>query len=94
MTNKELRCPKCGAIGSLVFQNIQQGAYEHKVLKNGKISKRSKYVHIGPEEWSLLRCTNCNGTWFDTDIKNGFEVKGNQVIFQEIDEHYDIRRMT
>lgn len=86
--DKELKCPNCGAVGTLVFQSMQQCAYEHKVLKNGRISKRKKFVHIGPEEWHMLRCEKCCSCWTDTDTEGGFETTKNGIVFQEEKEDY------
>ncbi len=84
--DKELKCPKCGSTGTLVYQNIQQCAYQHKVLKNGKISKRKKFVYIGPEEWGMLVCENCGESWTNTD-PDGFNIDGEEnIFFEDIDE--------
>lgn len=77
---QELKCPNCGAIGTLVYQSVQQAAYQYKVLKNGKLSKKFKYVKIGPEEWANITCNQCGAYWTDQDLEDGFELTCNREI--------------
>ncbi len=84
-----MKCPNCGAVGTLVYQNIQQCAYEHKILANGKISKRKKFVHIGPEEWGNISCTECGMYLCDQD-RNSYHIEDNTIIIdKDFDEDFD-----
>lgn len=77
-----MKCPNCGAMGSLVYQELHQAAYERRVLRNGKLSKKRKYVRIGPLDYSLLFCTQCTSCWWTgTSENDDFDIEDKKVIF-------------
>ena len=56
-----MKCPICGKENTLKICYLQQYSYEHKILKNNKISKVRKKVDCGSTEQSILVCENgCN----------------------------------
>ena len=89
MKNKEIRCPNCGAVETLIYQNIE-GIYPHKVLQSGRISekivKRKNSLQKNQEKRGLLMCEKCNTYWIDMGIKGSFKIKSGKIVFQEVDK--------
>lgn len=78
-----MKCPNCGAEGSLIFQELHQAAYEQRVLKNGKLSKRRIYKRIGSIDVQLVACTKCCANWWNQDTDTVFEIIDDKVVFTE-----------
>lgn len=79
-----MECPICGQVGTLKIQYMYQCAHEHKILKNGTISKaKSKKVDIGSEDWSAVYCINCHSYWSSEDYNKGFNIKNGHIHFDD-----------
>lgn len=74
-----MKCPKCDAKNSLRYREIQQFADEYKILGNGTIGKRRKFVYIGPEEWSCLYCIKCGSYWTGEE----FNIEHKKIVFMD-----------
>lgn len=72
-----MKCPICGEENTLIVNYLFQYSMEHKIRKDGKVSKKYKVVDNGSEETGVLTCENgCNVN----DLDWGIEMDGTLTI--------------
>ena len=75
-------CPVCGS--PIEVSALWQYSLNYKILRNGKISQKSKKKDVGPMEVAIAGCTNenCDVNWAEGE----FRIDENK---RFIDEKYD-----
>ncbi len=62
---KRTKCPLCG--GEIVVSDLCQYAYNHKITKSGKISRKVTRCDCGSMEVSVAGC-KCGANWGQGDF--------------------------
>lgn len=78
-----MKYPKCDKENTLRYQRMYQYAKEHRILKNGQVSKNFRNVEIWSDEWSNVYCTNCNTNWTSDDDNNSFNFNNDKLKFDK-----------
>lgn len=63
-----MKCPKCDAEGTLVYSEYFQYSVDRKVLKDGRLARKSKKSYSSSEEWGSVTCSAC-GAYFTTETR-------------------------
>lgn len=76
-----MKCPKCGAKGTLVLSVMYQVSHDYKIKRDGTLPNKYKKSSEAHEEWSCINCQNCgfNGT----DLQGVYSVVDGKVVFEE-----------
>lgn len=80
-----MRCPNCGAEGTLVYADVYQVCFEHHINKDGTISKRFKKTEPLSEEWNYISCSNCGLNMVGHDYPT-YGIENNKIVFDREDE--------
>lgn len=75
-----MKCPKCGAKGTMVYGDVYQVCLEHHINRDGTISKRSKRTPLLSEEWNYIACSNCGLNMVGHDYPTYAVINGKIVI--------------